>query len=77
MADHRNWKTDEEVENEIEKLKNSEFVKLAEKEIRVRYKRRKYLYVLRNREKHGRELAATGITWDILDALDKEAGDEE
>lgn len=74
MADKRNWLTDEEVEAEIEQLKASEFVKLAEKEIRVKYKRRKYLYALRNREKHGKELAAAGITWEILDALDLEAG---
>lgn len=74
---NRKWLTDEEVEQEIKQLKQSEFVKLAEKEIRVRYKRRKYLYALRNREMHGKELAAAGITWEMLDAIDREAGDIE
>lgn len=58
--------TDEEIEQEIDRLKESEYVKLAKKEEQIRYRRRQYLYQLRMYEKKGRELAAAGITMDIL-----------
>lgn len=61
--------TDEEVELEIEKLRDSEYVRLARKEERIRYRRRQYLYILRNYEKKGRELAKSGITMELLEAL--------
>lgn len=63
--------TDEQVEFEIERLKNSDFVKLAKKEEQIRYRRRQYLYSLRLYEKKGKELAAAGITIELLENLDK------
>lgn len=67
--------TDELVEKEIERLTNSPLVKLAKKEQRIRYKRRQYLYQLRNFEKRGRELQKSGITMDVLCGLDAETSD--
>ena len=61
--------TDEQVEQEIEKLKKSPLVKLAKKEEMLRYRRRQYLYKLRGYEKKGFELASAGITIEILEAL--------
>ena len=43
----RDFLTDEQVEMEIERLRNSERVKLANKEIRIKLRRRKYMYQLR------------------------------
>lgn len=57
-----------QVEMEIERLKESEHVKLAQKEIRLRYKQRKCLYQLRWLEKRGKELEALGITLDDMEA---------
>lgn len=64
--------TDAEVEKEIERLSNSPLVKLAQKEKRVRYRRRQYLYSLRALEKQGKELEAAGITYEMLDNMDKD-----
>ena len=58
--------TDEEVEAEIERLTHSEEVRLARAELRMKYRRRQYLYHLRVQEKHGRELMDAGITEEIL-----------
>jgi hypothetical protein len=63
--------TDEQVEAEIERLKKSQFVKLAKKEEQIRYRRRQYLYCLRQYEKKGKELAAAGMTIELLENLDK------
>lgn len=67
----KNFLTDEQVEREIERLTESPLVKLARKEERIRYKRRQYLYILRNYEKKGRELEKAGITMEILEAMAK------
>lgn len=61
--------TDEQVEEEIEKLNASEAVALARREARLRYKRRQYLYQLRDLEKKGKALLAAGITRELLDAM--------
>jgi hypothetical protein len=61
--------TDEQVEKEIQRLKASPQVKLAEKERRLREKRRMYLYGLRQLEKRGRELEAQGITAETLHTM--------
>lgn len=61
--------TDEEVEAEIEKLNASEAVALARREARLRYKRRQYLYQLRDLEKKGKALLESGITREVLDAM--------
>ena len=71
------WLTDEQVEQEIEKLQDSPLVKLARKEQRIRYKRRQYLYMLRNLEKKGKELQKAGITLEMLYNLDKECDEDE
>ena len=36
---------------------------------RIRYRRRQYLYQLRQYEKKGRELEAAGVTMDVLDSM--------
>lgn len=64
--------TDEMVEEEIERLQDSPYVKLARREMRLRYKRRQTLYNLRNLEKKGKELDSAGITLEILDSMYKE-----
>lgn len=64
--------TDEQVEIEIQRLKKSEYVKLAKEEQRIRYRRRQYLYCLRQYEKKGKELADSGITIEMLKAMDKD-----
>lgn len=64
-----NWLTDEEVEKEIEVLTKSPHVKLARKELRLRYKRRQKLYQLRNLEKRGKHLEAEGITLESIEDL--------
>lgn len=56
--------TDEQVEQEIARLRESDAVKLAAAEERVRHCRRKYMYNLRNKEKRGLELMAQGFTMD-------------
>ena len=53
--------TDEQVEMEIARLWNSPEVKLAKKEMNLRYKRRQYLYQLRAMEKRGKQLMEQGI----------------
>ena len=60
--------TDEQVEQEIARLNASEAVALAKREMRLRYRRRQYLYNLRDLEKKGKALLAAGITREILDA---------
>jgi hypothetical protein len=64
--------TDTEVEQEIERLLASPLVKLAKQEQRIRYKRRQYLYQLRFYEKKGKELEAAGITMEMLKTLEPE-----
>lgn len=62
--------TDEQVEAEIEKLHDSEYVKLAQYANRLRYRRRQYMYQLRWLEKRGKAMANNGVTWDSLNKLD-------
>lgn len=64
--------TDKQVEQEIQRLKQSPFVKLAKKEEAIRYRRRQYLYGLRQYEKKGKELAESGITIEMLETMDKD-----
>lgn len=61
--------TDEQVELEIERLAQSPMVALARKEQRVRYRRRQYLYQLRDLEKKGKALQKAGITMEVLNGL--------
>lgn len=68
--------TDEQVEREIARLQQSQYVKLAEKERRVRTRRRQYLYHLRVLEKKGKDLAASGFTMENLDDFSEEIYEE-
>lgn len=61
--------TDAQVEMEIERLKQSDHVHLAQKEIRLRYKQRKWLYQLRYLEKRGKQLEAEGMTMENIEAM--------
>ena len=65
----REFLSDLEVEQEIDRLLNSEDVKLAKKEQRILYKRRQYMYQLRNLEKRGSQLAEKGITMDNMEMM--------
>jgi hypothetical protein len=68
----RDFMTDEQVEQEIERLKESPYVKLAKKEESIRYRRRQYLYKLKGYEKKGQELSEAGITMEILNSMEEE-----
>lgn len=69
--------TDEQVEIEIARLTASPAVKLARRELRLKYKRRQQLYQLRTLEKRGNELAEAGITLENIDEMVAEAELEE
>lgn len=58
----RDIMTDEQVEQEITRLQESELVKLAKKEERIKMRRRQAMYNLRFLERRGRQLAAEGYT---------------
>lgn len=64
--------TDMQVEKEIERLTKSDAVKLARQEHRIKYRRRQYLYQLRDLEKRGIQLQKAGITKAELDRMEKE-----
>ena len=61
--------TDAQVEQEIARLMGSEAVRLAKKEMRSKYRRRQYMYQLRNYEKRGKELAELGITSENMEQM--------
>ena len=63
----KDFLTDAEVELEIDRLLHSEDVQLAKKEIRIKYKRRQYMYQLRNMEKRGKQLASDGVTLENIE----------
>lgn len=65
----RDLLTDEQVAEEVERLKDSEYVRLAQKEIRLKNKRRKWLYQLRWLEKRGKQLAEDGVTLENIDRM--------
>lgn len=50
----RDYMTDEQVEQEIERLLESDHVKLSKHEQQVKNRRRQYMYQLRWHEKRGR-----------------------
>ena len=60
---------DAEIEMEIERLRNSDFVHLAQKEIRLKQKRRNYMNSLRWLERRGKELVAMGIDSDTIEEM--------
>lgn len=64
-----NWLTDEQVELEILRLQGNEDVRLAQKEIRIKSRRRKYMSQLRWLEKRGRDLRESGITPENMEEM--------
>ena len=64
----REFLTDEQVEIEIARLLESDDVKLAKKETRIKLRRRQYMYSLRTMEKRGKELSKQGITLDNIES---------
>ena len=72
----KDFLTDEQVEAQIAKLNASEAVALARHEQRLKYRRRQYLYQLRDLEKKGKALMAAGMTREILNAIYKSTEDE-
>lgn len=69
MARKMTYTPEELVDAEIERLKKTDAVKLAQKERNLQMKRRKYLADLRWLEKRGKQLMAEGWTADTLDLL--------
>lgn len=65
----RDYMTDEQVAEEVERLKDSDYVRLAQKEIRLKSKRRKWMYQLRWLEKRGKQLESQGITIENIDRM--------
>lgn len=53
--------TDEMVEEEIARLTESPYVRLARAEQRIKYRRRQFLYQLRDLEKRGKKLQSEGF----------------
>ena len=68
----REFLTDEQVEREIERLRESPYVKLAKAEERIRLRRRQYMYTLKTYERKGRELSEAGITIEMLKSMEDE-----
>ena len=68
----RKTMTDYEVEQEIARLKESPMVALGKVEERIRFRRRQYMYTLRQYEKRGIELTAAGVTVEKLLEEEKE-----
>ena len=67
MAKNKKW-TDEQVEAEIARLNESEFVKLARKEKQIKYRRRQHMWTLQYMEARGKQLASEGITHENMEA---------
>lgn len=66
---------DEQVEQEIERLRGSDAVKLALKYEAYLYRRRQYLYMLRQKEKKGIRLMQEGINLSNLKEMIQEDGE--
>lgn len=67
--------SDNQVEQEIERLRNSEAVKLAYRYEAYQYCRRNYLYTLRQKEKKGLKLMQEGISTENLENIFQEGVD--
>lgn len=73
----REFLTEEAVEREIARLTATDEVKLARRELRLKYKRRQQLYTLRTLEKRGKELIEAGVTMENIDEMMSLAESEE
>lgn len=67
---------EELVDAEIERLKKTDAVRLAPKEQRLLYRKRKYLAQLKWLEKRGKALMAEGWTLDTLELLFRDIPEE-
>lgn len=67
MARSVSLHTMEEIEEEITRLRESEYVRLYEKYTRLMNRRRAYMNTLRFEERKGKELAATGLTMENIE----------
>lgn len=76
MARKYNYTPEELLDAEIERLKKTEAVKLAQKEQRLLNRKRKYLADLRWLEKRGKKLLAEGWTIDTLELLFRDVPDD-
>lgn len=65
---NKKW-TDEQVEAEITRLSNSEYVKLAQKENQIKYRRKKHMWNLQYLEARGKQLASIGCTFDNIEDM--------
>ena len=66
MARNKKW-TDEQVEAEIARLKDSEFVKLARREQQIKYRRKQQMWSMQCMEARGKQLASEGITHENME----------
>lgn len=73
----REFTPEELVDAEIERLKKTDAVKLAQKEQRLIHRKRKYLANLRWLEKRGKKLMEEGWTLDTLELLFKDIPESE
>ena len=69
MARKYNYTPEELLDAEIERLKKTEAVKLAQKEQRFLYRNRKYLSDLHWVEKNGKKLLEEGLPSDTIKLL--------
>lgn len=69
--------TDAQVESEISRLKDNDFVKLSKRYMVVQNRRRKLLSDLRWHYKQGQNLARNGVTMESLydESLEEEFGE--
>ena len=68
---------EELIDAEIERLKQTDEVKLAQKYQRLVNRKRKYMADLRWLEKRGKQLMAEGWTMDTVELLFKDIPDDE
>lgn len=68
MARTKKW-TDDLVEAEISRLKESEYVKLAKKEKAIKERRRQYMWGLQYLEARGKQLASNGVTFENMEEV--------
>lgn len=61
--------TDTQVESEIARLLESDDVKLAKAEQRIKNRRRQYMYQLRTLERRGKELSEQGYTIENIEMM--------
>lgn len=76
MAKRYTYTPEELLDAEIERLKKTEAVRLAQKEQRLLNRKRKYLADLRWLEKRGKKLLAEGWTIDTLELLFRDVPDD-